>query len=135
MTLPDYAELHTISNYSFLRGASHPDELVERAHELAYRAIAITDECSVSGVVKAHVAAKTLDIQLLIGSEFHLDSTLGLVLLARSRKGYQQLCSLISLARRNASKGSYKLSREQLQQHQTPELAKRIRHRALMVGC
>jgi error-prone DNA polymerase len=121
MTLPDYAELHTISNYSFLRGASHPDELVERAHELAYRAIAITDECSVSGVVKAHVAAKTLDIQLLIGSEFHLDSTLGLVLLARSRKGYQQLCSLISLARRNASKGSYKLSREQLQQHQTSE--------------
>jgi error-prone DNA polymerase len=121
MNLPDYAELHTISNYSFLRGASHPDELVERAYELAYQAIAITDECSVSGIVKAHVAAKTLGIQLLIGSEFHLDSTLGLVLLARSRKGYQQLCSLISLARRNAKKGSYKLSREQLQQHQTSE--------------
>ncbi|MBT5030954.1 MAG: PHP domain-containing protein, partial [Proteobacteria bacterium] len=118
---PDYAELHTISNYSFLRGASHPEELVVRAHELDYRAIAITDECSVAGVVKAHTAAKTLNIKLLIGSEFHLDDALGLVFLVRSRKGYQQLCSLITLARRNAKKGSYQLNREQLQQHETSD--------------
>ena len=118
---PGYAELHTISNYSFLRGASHPEELVVRAHELAYRAIAITDECSVAGVVKAHTAAKALDIKLLIGSEFHLDDALGLVFLARSKKGYQQLCSLITLARRNAKKGSYQLNREQLQQHETSD--------------
>ena len=50
----EYAELHCISNFSFLRGASHPQELVARAHALGYRALALTDECSVSGVVRAH---------------------------------------------------------------------------------
>ena len=70
--LPDYAELHCISNFSFLRGASFPEELVERAHSLGYRAIAITDECSLSGVVRAHVAAVERDIKLIIGSEFRL---------------------------------------------------------------
>ncbi|MDP4918807.1 MAG: PHP domain-containing protein, partial [Haliea sp.] len=64
-----YAELHTLSCYSFLRGASHPHELVERAAELGYSAVAITDECSLAGVVKAHVAAKRAGIKLIIGSE------------------------------------------------------------------
>ena len=59
--LPDYAELHCVSNFSFLRGASHPEELVERAYVLGYRALAITDECSVAGVVRAHIAAKELN--------------------------------------------------------------------------
>ena len=48
-----YAELHCLSNFTFLRGASHPEELVERASQLGYTAIAITDECSVAGVVRA----------------------------------------------------------------------------------
>jgi error-prone DNA polymerase len=68
-----YAELHCISNYSFLRGASHPEELVKQAAHLGYSAIAITDECTMAGIVKAHVAAKECDIKLIVGSEFRLD--------------------------------------------------------------
>ena len=56
--LPDYAELHALSNFSFQRGASHAEELAERASELGYQALAVTDECSVAGVVKAHEAAR-----------------------------------------------------------------------------
>ena len=66
--LPDYAELHCCSNFSFLRGASHPEELVERAQELGYAALAITDECSLAGVVRAHLAAQRCGLKLLIGS-------------------------------------------------------------------
>ena len=68
--LPDYAELHALSNFSFQRGASHPQELVERAHALGYSALALTDECSVAGVVRAHVAARQLGLPLIVGSEF-----------------------------------------------------------------
>ena len=78
-----YAELHCISNYSFLRGASHPEELVMQAAKLGYRAIAITDECTMAGIVKAHVAAKEHGIKLIIGSEFQLDDDLLLVLAHR----------------------------------------------------
>ena len=70
--LPDvdaaYAELHCVSNFSFLRGASQPVELVERAHALGYRALALTDECSVAGVVRAHMRAKELSLPLIIGA-------------------------------------------------------------------
>jgi error-prone DNA polymerase len=107
-----YAELHCISNFTFLRGASHPQELVERAHILGYSAIAITDECSVAGVVRAHMAAKLLKIKLLIGSEFRLECGLKLVALSIDRRGYGRLCRLISRGRRAAEKGSYSLTRQ-----------------------
>ena len=112
-----FAELHAISNFSFLRGASHPEELVRTAHALGYRAIAITDECSVAGVVKAHLAARDLDIKLIVGSEFHLPGEAGdihLVLLAPDRRAYGQLSQLITLARRRAPKGDYALGLEDL---------------------
>src|SRR6185437_10509698 len=67
--IPSYAELHCLSNYTFLRGASCPEELVDRAGGLGYHALAITDECSVAGVVRAHVAAKEAGLQLIVGSE------------------------------------------------------------------
>jgi error-prone DNA polymerase len=105
-----YAELHCLSNYSFLRGASHPHELVERAAGLGYAALAITDECSLAGVVKAHVAAKELDIQLIIGSEFTLEEGIKLVALAPSRAAYSELSGLISMARRRSPKGEYRAS-------------------------
>ena len=70
--LPAYAELHCLSNFTFLRGASHPEELVERALALGYAALALTDECSLAGVVRAHLAAKTAGLPLVIGSEFLL---------------------------------------------------------------
>lgn len=106
-----YAELHTLSNFSFLRGASHPEELVATAAELGYEALAITDECSVSGVVRAHTAAKKHGLKkLLIGAEFRLACGLQLVALAASRAGYAALCGLISRGRRAADKGHYHLS-------------------------
>ncbi len=107
-----YAELHALSNFTFLRGASHPEELVTRAVELGYSAIALTDECSVAGVVRAHQAAKQVALQLIVGSEFMLADGLRLVLLATERASYGRLCRLITRGRRAAEKGSYRLTRE-----------------------
>src|SRR6185295_483177 len=101
---PNYAELHCLTNYSFLRGASDPEELVHRASELGYSALAITDECSVAGVVRAHVAAKETRVKLIIGTELTLDDGLELVLLVKDIRGYETLCELITRARRAAKK-------------------------------
>jgi DNA-directed DNA polymerase III PolC len=109
-----YAELHCISNFTFLRGASHPEELVLRAHELGYAALAITDECSLAGVVRAHVEAKQHRLPLIIGSEFQLEDNLRFLLLASDRAGYGNLAALITRGRRNAIKGSYRLTRADL---------------------
>ena len=124
-----FAELHAISNYTFLRGASHPEELVRTAFELGYEAIAITDECSLAGVVKAYLAARELAIKLIIGTELHLasgdsadsadtpdsaNSNVHLVLLAPTRRAYGQLSELITLGRRRSPKGEYALALEDL---------------------
>ena len=103
-----YAELHCVTNFSFLRGASHPHELVQRAAELGYQALAITDECSLAGVVKAHVAALEHDLQLIIGSEFKLDGQ-RLLVLVPNRQAYAELSALITLARRRSEKGDNRL--------------------------
>jgi len=108
-SIPGYAEIHCISNFTFLRGASHPEELVRRAAELGYRALAITDECSLAGVVRAHVAARDTGLKLLIGSEIRFREGFRLVLLAPRRRAYGQLSALISLGRSAAAKGSYRL--------------------------
>jgi error-prone DNA polymerase len=119
-----FAELHTLSNFSFLRGASHPQELITRAAQLGYAAIAITDECSFAGVVKAHLAAKEakaagLPIKLIIGSEFQIHAargqTIHLILLCPSRRAYSEVSALISQARRRSKKGSYHLHLRDLQ--------------------
>ena len=108
-----YAELHALSNFTFLRGASHPEELVETAARLGYEALAITDECSMSGVVRAHAMAKECGLKkLIIGSELHLRSGRKLVALAQNSNGYAALCRLITNARRAAEKGSYVLDRK-----------------------
>ena len=105
-TLPAYAELHCRSNFTFLTGASHPEELVERAHALGYQSLAITDECSLAGVVRAHVEAKKLGLHLILGTDVTLDCGMRLVLLATNRNGYGNLSELITLGRRRAEKGS-----------------------------
>ena len=125
--LPNYAELFCFSNFTFLHGASHAEELVERAAQLGYSAIAITDECSLAGIVRAHQAAKKSAIPLLIGSYFQLampadtlngdaqkKTCLRLIAIAQNREGYGNLCELITLARmrEQAIKGSYYLSAE-----------------------
>ncbi|ABR89075.1 DNA polymerase III alpha subunit [Janthinobacterium sp. Marseille] len=115
--LPSYAELHCRSNFSFLHGASHPEELVERACDLGYSSLAITDECSLAGVVRAHVEAKKRQLHLIIGSEIKLACGSKLLFLACNRNGYGNLSELITLARRRAAKGSYTLYRSDLDAH------------------
>ena len=110
--IQNYAELHCMSNFTFLRGASHPEELVNTAASLGYKAVAITDECSLAGVVRAHVAAKDKRIKLLIGSEFFLVEGIHLVLLASNKKAYAQISGLISRARLSSTKGNYSISLE-----------------------
>jgi error-prone DNA polymerase len=112
--LPAYAELHCLSSFSFLRGASQPEELVRRAAQLRYAALAITDECSLAGIVRAHVAAKDAGLKLIVGSEFRCDDGLKLVLLAPDRAAYGALATLITTARRRAKKGGYAFSRKDL---------------------
>ncbi|MGE0875762.1 MAG: error-prone DNA polymerase [Burkholderiales bacterium] len=114
-SLPEYAELHCISNFSFLRGASHAEELVARAAALGYAALAITDECSLAGIVRAHVAAKAQHLKLVVGSELLLDDGTRLVLLAPDRRAYGALSSLISTGRRRSAKGAYALSRSDVE--------------------
>ncbi len=110
-----YAELHALSNFSFLRGASQPEELVAQAKCLGYRALALTDECSLAGVVRAHLAAKQYELPLIIGTELTCVDGLKLVALATDRASYGTLCRLISRARRASVKGSYALERTLLE--------------------
>ena len=109
--LPDYAELHALSAFSFRRSVAAPAQLVRQADALGYRAIALTDECSLAGLVRAHEAARELDIKLIVGSVFHLidknDNHLEIIALAPTARAYSQLCQWITLARRRASKGTY----------------------------
>ena len=109
--LPDYAELHCLSNFSFLRGASHPEELAERAQALGYSALALTDECSFAGAARAHRAAKECGLPLILGTEVSLQEGEKLVLLATDRRSYGAISSLITTGRRRARKGRYSLSR------------------------
>ncbi len=113
--LPDYAELHCLSNFTFLRGASHPEELAARAAALGYSALAITDECSLAGAARAHLAAKECGLKLILGTEIRLDDGLKAVLLATDRRSYGAISSLITAGRRRSKKGSYLLSRADLE--------------------
>ncbi|WP_151636406.1 error-prone DNA polymerase [Noviherbaspirillum aerium] len=115
--LPAYAELYCLWNFTFLHGASHPEELVLRASQLGYAALALTDECSLAGVVRAHGEARQCGLHLIIGSVFQLAHADGrpafrLSLLATDRDGYGNLSELITLARTRTQKGTYRLTLE-----------------------
>ncbi|MGD6223960.1 PHP domain-containing protein, partial [Xanthomonas citri pv. citri] len=117
--MPAYAELRCASSFSFLVGASHPQELVERAAQLGYSAIALTDECSVAGIVRAHVAAKECGLQLLVGAQLKVEPAVGmapctLTVLACDLEGYGNLCAYITRLRRAAPKGTYRLAADDL---------------------
>lgn len=118
-----YAELFCFSNFTFLTGASHPHELAEQALELGYSALAITDACSVAGIPRAWAALKDSPVKLITGSWFELDDappgavTPRFILLARTRKGYGQLCQLITTGRRQAEKGQYRLFFRDIETH------------------
>lgn len=131
--LPDYAELHCLTNFSFQRGASTPEEVVERAYQLGYAALAITDECSVAGIVRAYVCRRDMErtfeeyerenpdeppiprntgFRLLFGSEFRFER-FKLVVIANDTEGWGNLCEFITAARNTElPKGEYRVSWE-----------------------
>ncbi len=112
-----YAELHCKTNFSFLEGASHPEELVQRAAELGYTALAVTDRNSLAGVVRAHGAAKDVGQRLLIGAEITPVDAAPVVLLATDRAAYGRLARLITRGRRNAPKGECQLTFDDVAAH------------------
>jgi error-prone DNA polymerase len=112
-----YAELHCKTNFSFLEGASHPDELVTRAFELGYRGLAITDQNTLAGVVRAHVAAKLLGLKLLIGSEITPEDAPAVLLYATDSAAYRRLSRLITRGRRSAVKGQSRLVFHDVAEH------------------
>ncbi|MEC8897253.1 MAG: PHP domain-containing protein, partial [Pseudomonadota bacterium] len=146
----DYAELFCFSNFTFLTGASHPHELAEQAAELGYRAIAITDACSVAGIPRAWAALKDSPVKLITGSWFELSDTPEgatapprFILLARTREGYGQLCQLITTGRRRAEKGQYRLFTRDIETHSLdhclclwlpPLVSQTNAHQALITG-
>ncbi|KGM56319.1 DNA polymerase [Lysobacter daejeonensis GH1-9] len=109
---PDYVELHCLSAFSFQRGASVATELFVRAREQGYSALAITDECSLAGIVRAFEASQETGLPLIVGSEMRVEGGPKLVLLVATQAGYTALCGLITAARRRAPKGEYRLLRE-----------------------
>jgi error-prone DNA polymerase len=109
--MTDYAELHCLSDFSFQRGASSARELFERANDCGYTALAITDECSLAGIVRAWEAARDSKVPLIVGTEIQLADGPKLVLLAESKQGYVSLCRLITQGRRASEKGEYRLTR------------------------
>src|SRR5258707_7551376 len=109
-----YAELDVSTNFSFLRGASHPDELVYRAAELGHTAIAVTDLNSVAGVVRAHQAAKTVGIKLCVGARLRFTDAPDVLVWAMDRGGYANLCRLLTTGKRRAEKGSCTLHLQDL---------------------
>ncbi len=111
---PPYAELHCLSDFSFLRGASDAEQLFQRAVHCGYEALAITDECSLAGIVRALEASEGTGLKLIVGSEFRLVDGLRCVLLVETIAGYRRLCALITQARRAAAKGHYRLTREDM---------------------
>ena len=118
-----YAEIYAKSNFSFLEGASHPEELVCRAAELGYGAIGVTDRNSLAGVVRAYMAAKDTGIKLLVGAEIVLDDAASAVLLPTDRAAYGRLCRLITEGRRRVEKGQCLLRMEDLGDHADGVLA------------
>ncbi len=118
-----YAELRCRTNYSFLEGASHPDELVVRAAELGLSALAITDRHSLAGVVRAHVAAKQVGLKLLIGTEVAPAQHSTAVLLATNRAAYGRLCQLLTRGRQQAPKGECALTFADVADHAAGVLA------------
>lgn len=118
-----YVELHCQSNFSFLRAASHPDELVTRAAELGYGGLAITDRDSLAGIVRAHGRAKELGLKYIIGAEVHPRDCPAMVLWPTDRTAYGRLCRLLSRGRLRAAKGECELTFDDVAEHSDGILA------------
>ncbi len=119
----EYVPLYCKTNGSFLEGASHPEELVEEAHRLGLRSLAVTDRDGVYGIVKAHLKALELGLHLIIGSQITVEDGSTIVLLVREHEGYRNLCRLVTKGRRRSEKGSSQVSWEEVAEHQEGLLA------------
>ena len=116
---PDYAEIQVTSNFSFMRAASHPEELVTQAAAFGYRAIGIADRNSLSGLVRAHIEAKKVGIPLLVGSRIDLKDGASMLAYPENRPAYGRLSKLITLGRRRSPKGECELYREDILKYAT----------------
>ena len=114
---PAYAELHCRTNFSFLRGASHPVELMQQSVALGYQALAITDQNTLGGVVEAHIAAQETNARLIIGAELLPIDAPTIVVWVQNKVGYTNLCQLLTTARRRADKGHCRLLWKDLADH------------------
>jgi error-prone DNA polymerase len=132
-----YAELHVTSNFSFLRGASHPEELVMQAAELGYRAVAVTDINSLAGIVRGHAAAKEAGISFIVGCHVQVKAAIGVLakgspyqtsllsvlMYPTDRASYGRLCRLLTFGKRQAEKGKCELTLQDVIDHQEGNLA------------
>ncbi|MBL4758611.1 MAG: PHP domain-containing protein, partial [Rhizobiales bacterium] len=117
--IEQFAELHVTTNFTFLEGASHPEDYVRRAKELGLEAVAITDRNSLAGIVRAYAEAKKIDQRILIGAELFLSDDQRLVALPTDRAAYGRLCRLISLGRQRAEKGQCLIHRDDVLEWRT----------------
>jgi error-prone DNA polymerase len=115
--MSSYVPLWCKSNFSFLEGASHPDELIEEAHHFDLPALALTDRDGIYGVVRAHVKAREIRARLIIGSQVTLKDQSVIVLLAQDRRGYANLCRLVTAGRLRSKKGESAVTWNEICQH------------------
>src|SRR3990170_6699883 len=132
--MSSYIPLWCKSHFSFLEGASHPEELVAEAHRLGLRALALTDRDGVYGIVRAHVKARELGLHLIVGAQVTLADNSVLVLLAQDRGGYANLCRLITTGRLRSPKGESSVTWDEVCRHAEGLIALWGGDRSLLVG-
>jgi len=115
--MSSYVPLWCKTNFSFLEGASHPDELIEEAHRLGLSCLGLTDRDGVYGIVRAHVKAQELGLQLIIGSQVTIDDGSMILLLAQDRCGYANLCRLLTAGRLRSEKGESVVTWDEVCRH------------------
>jgi error-prone DNA polymerase len=132
--MSSYVPLWCKSNFSFLEGASHPDELIEEAQRRGLSALALTDRDGVYGVVRAHVKARELGLRLIIGSQVTIEDESIIILLAEDRRGYANLCRLLTAGRLRSEKGESAVTWDEIYQHATGLIALWGGDQSLIVG-
>jgi error-prone DNA polymerase len=132
--MSSYVPLWCKSNFSFLEGASHPDELIEEAHRLGLQSLALTDRDGVYGIVRAHVKAREVGLHLIVGSEITVTDGSTILLLAQDRAGYANLCRLITTGRLRSSKGESAVTWDEICRHASGLIALWGGGRSLIVG-
>jgi error-prone DNA polymerase len=132
--MSSYVPLWCKSNFSFLEGASHPDELIEEAHRCGLTALALTDRDGVYGIVRAHVKARELGMRLIVGSQVTVNDESIIILLAQDRYGYANLCRLLTAGRLRSEKGESAVTWDEICRHAAGLLALWGGDRSLVVG-